>query len=379
MAGTTLPWMIDELRAVYGDPGALPTSDPFELILWENVAYLAPDERRAAAFEVLRARVGTTPAQILSAPDELLREIAAAGILPDQQAAKLRQCARVAVADLHADLSAACRLPPARARKALQRFPAIGEPGADKILLFSGSHLLFALESNGLRVLLRLGFGAEAKSYAATYRSVQEAVRDQVVMESEWLISAHQLLRRHGLEICRRTRPRCEVCPLAEVCERYSVDQHYRVVDDGHAAGACADVVTTGAGDSSATELREPTTVPRFVAANVTVLVSDFERALAFYTATLGLPVTARYGDEWAELQVPGLTIALHPAGRRGLGGNRQTNVAIGFQVERLEPALAALAARGVAFTMGGEDGGGPRLAHFADPDGTPLYLCELT
>ena len=34
-----------------------------------------------------------------------------------------------------------------------------GEPGAEKVLLFSGSAPVLALDSNALRVLLRLGFG----------------------------------------------------------------------------------------------------------------------------------------------------------------------------------------------------------------------------
>jgi endonuclease III len=29
---------------------------------------------------------------------------------------------------------------------------------------------------------------------------------------------AHLLLKRHGQELCRRTRPRCAECPLAAGC-----------------------------------------------------------------------------------------------------------------------------------------------------------------
>jgi hypothetical protein len=52
------------------------------------------------------------------------------------------------------------------ARRALQKFPGIGAPGADKILLFTKTHALPALDSNGLRVLVRLGLAKEAKSYS---------------------------------------------------------------------------------------------------------------------------------------------------------------------------------------------------------------------
>jgi endonuclease-3 len=98
----------------------------------------------------------------------------------------------------------------------------IGEPGAEKILSFCRAHPIFALESHGLRVLLRLGFGKEQKNYASSYRSVQEAVAKGLKRDCDWLIRAHQLLRQHGQEICRRTHPDCPPCPLTKVCGYYA-------------------------------------------------------------------------------------------------------------------------------------------------------------
>jgi endonuclease-3 len=54
-------------------------------------------------------------------------------------------------------------LPP-KAKKLLMRFPMIGEPGAEKILLFCGALAVLALESNGLRVLVRVGVAEERKT-----------------------------------------------------------------------------------------------------------------------------------------------------------------------------------------------------------------------
>ena len=54
------------------------------------------------------------------------------------------------------------------------QFPMIGEPGAEKILLFCGLLNVLALESNGLRVLTRLGCGEERKELCRGYKSVRE-------------------------------------------------------------------------------------------------------------------------------------------------------------------------------------------------------------
>src|SRR5262249_14962271 len=92
------------------------------------------------------------------------------------------------------------------------------EPGAEKILLFALHQPILALDSNGLRVLLRLGYGTEERSYAATYRSVQDAASAQLSSDPAALIQAHLLLRRHRQEICRRSDPCCAACPLSDEC-----------------------------------------------------------------------------------------------------------------------------------------------------------------
>jgi len=52
-------------------------------------------------------------------------------------------------------------------------------------------------------------------------------------------------------------------------------------------------------------------------------------------------------------------------------------SVSLGFGVDHLESAMAALQGKGVQFKGGITEDPGVRLAHFADPDGTPLYLAQ--
>src|SRR2546422_5867293 len=116
------------------------------------------------------------------------------------------------------DLKQALKLPLAKAKQALRKFPSIGEPSAEKILMFTRSYPVLGLDSNGLRVLLCLGFGAEKKNYTGTYRAVQEAVAHQLKEDYDWLIGAHLLLRRHGKELCKTNAPLCEKCPVRKSC-----------------------------------------------------------------------------------------------------------------------------------------------------------------
>jgi endonuclease III len=221
MTRISLPEVVERLAAHYG-PQELPNiAGPWQMILWENVAYLADDDRRREAFQMLKKRVGIEPPQIASASDEALLQVTSHGILADQFAKKLRKCAQITLEEFDGDLRPVLKLPFPKAKKALQKFPGIGEPGAEKILLFSRTYPALALESNGLRVLLRLGFAEEQKSYATTYRLVKRAVEGELENSYSWLIQAYLLLRRHGQELCKNSKPECKKCPLAPDCDFY--------------------------------------------------------------------------------------------------------------------------------------------------------------
>ncbi len=217
----TFTEIIESLEAHYGDVEP-PSRDPLELIILENIAYLADDKRREIAFAELRGRVGIEPANILQAKRNILAGITKAGILPEIGVEKLLQIARIALEEFDSDLNHVLRMPMAQALKALKKFPGIGQPGAEKILLFCGVLPVLALESNGLRVLLRLGYGQEAKSYSSTYRSVQSALSSDAPKECAPLTRVHMLLRKHGKELCKLSRPQCEICPVKRCCWYFS-------------------------------------------------------------------------------------------------------------------------------------------------------------
>jgi endonuclease III len=211
--------IIEELQNFYGPPEPPKITDPLGMILLENVAYLVSDERREQAIDTLRERVGLTPPEILTAHEETLLEVARlGGMHPAARVEKLRRIAQTALQEFEGDLDKVLKLPLAQAKKSLKKFPGIGDPGAEKILLFSKTHPILALDSNGLRVLLRLGYGEERKSYSSTYRSAQEAVKDEMKKDYDWLIAAHQLLHRHGRELCKMKTPICAPCPLKRYC-----------------------------------------------------------------------------------------------------------------------------------------------------------------
>ena len=219
-ARASLPSLIDRLESLYGSPAPPAVTDPFEMIVADSAAYLVDDDRRARVFARLREEVGLDPEDVLGTPTPVLVEVIRdGGMLPEHRAEKLVKAANTALEIGLDRLRELIRTDPKKAGKLLQKFPGIGEPGADKILLFSRAKRTLGADSNVLRVLVRLGFGeGDETHYTRMYRSAAEAVAPQLPEDYPWLISAHQLLRRHGQEICRRSAPVCEACPLTEGC-----------------------------------------------------------------------------------------------------------------------------------------------------------------
>lgn len=108
----------------------------------------------------------------------------------------------------------------------------------------------------------------------------------------------------------------------------------------------------------------------------MTIMVANMDQSVGFYTEKLGLALRFRAGDDWAEVNSPGVRIGLHPA-RAGAPGAATAAVSLGFEVTDIDAAMAELKGRGVNFPAPVVDGGAERIAHFADPDGTALYLFQ--
>jgi catechol 2,3-dioxygenase-like lactoylglutathione lyase family enzyme len=112
---------------------------------------------------------------------------------------------------------------------------------------------------------------------------------------------------------------------------------------------------------------------------NVTVLVSNMDRAVRFYTEMLGLKLAYRFGDHWAAVEVGrGLTIGLHPASGESPAG-KKGSMSIGLELTgSIHEAVAELQAKGVQFHGPIREGKSGSFAYFDDPDGNTLYLTEL-
>ena len=98
------------------------------------------DERRAIAFKALSLEVGLRPTDILGVSRAQLTEFTQpGGIHAAVRAERLKESAHIVLNEFGGNLAAVLKLPLTKSIRALKKFPSIGEPGAEKILLFTRS------------------------------------------------------------------------------------------------------------------------------------------------------------------------------------------------------------------------------------------------
>ena len=214
--------ILAKLQRHHGAPPLPPAKGPFELVMWENACYLLPDERRAQVFEALRAPARPQRRRPCGKPrrNVLLPLARLGGMRPETRVFRWREIARITREQFAGDLDQILTWDYAKARKALQQFPNIGQPGAEKILMYCGSAPGLPLEWNGVRVLARIGYGRVAPQELRS--NVQERTRCRSGPNSRGartsIASAHLLLRTHGKTLCRDARPLCAECPVCPMC-----------------------------------------------------------------------------------------------------------------------------------------------------------------
>lgn len=113
---------------------------------------------------------------------------------------------------------------------------------------------------------------------------------------------------------------------------------------------------------------------------NATVFISNMDRAVRFYTETLGLKLTSRFDDHWATVEAgKGLTIGLHPASPKYPAPGTKGSIMLGLEVdEPLDRVTARLGEKGVRIQGSIVQDGAGKFLHLEDPDGNEIYLWEV-
>ena len=100
-------------------------------------------------------------------------------------------------------------------RDELTRLPGVGRKTANVVLSNAFGVPAIAVDTHVFRVANRIGL-AEAKDVEKTEQQLMQNIPEQ-----DWG-KAHHWLIYHGRQVCAARAPKCETCPVAEVCDAVS-------------------------------------------------------------------------------------------------------------------------------------------------------------
>ena len=209
---TTLRDVYQRLFDTFGPQHWWPGESPVEIMVgavltqntnWRNVEKAIENLRQAELLDVLALH--DVPLEEL---EELIRPAGYFRI----KARRLHNLLELIVDGYDGSLDAMFRTGLPSLREQLLGVSGIGPETADSILLYAGGLPIFVVDAYTHRVLARHGWIGSDADYGEIQDYFQSYLPDDAALYNEY----HALLVHLGKHYCRKSKPQCDNCPLAE-------------------------------------------------------------------------------------------------------------------------------------------------------------------
>ncbi|MGI0148543.1 MAG: endonuclease III domain-containing protein [Thermoplasmata archaeon] len=186
--------------------------DPFEILVSIVMSQNSTDAMTEKVMRALAAEMPVRPETLARTNTaKIVRILRPAGLAP-QKVPRIQRLAREVIRRYDGDLASLLDLSTAEARNALMDLPGIGPKTADVWLsLFAGRDTM-PVDTHIARLAQR-------------WRLVHRGRYEDITAKLKELIPPKQRARGHlvliqfGREVCQARRPRCETCPVYDLCD----------------------------------------------------------------------------------------------------------------------------------------------------------------
>ncbi len=203
----------ERLLAAFGPQRWWPGDSPFEImvgaVLVQNTAWRNVER----AIENLREAGVMQPCALYALPPAELAELIRPAGYYQVKAKRLRNLLKFVLDEFDGSLDAMFRVSLSTLREQLLAIHGIGPETADAILLYAGGLPTFVVDTYTHRILARHGW----IDYDADYHQIKDQFESDLPADAPLYNEYHALLVRVGKDYCKRTSPKCETCPLAEM------------------------------------------------------------------------------------------------------------------------------------------------------------------
>jgi len=197
----------------YGPQHWWPAETPFEVIVGALLMHQTAWRNVAEAIRNLKAAGLLDARALASASIPVIRKHVKVAGLYRTKPTRLRNFCLHFLARSGGDLRGYFDRPLEAVRDDLLSQAGVGPETADSILLYAGGHAVFLVDAYTIRIGRRVGL-FDSDDYDQAQRHFEAHVPRDLGMFQEY----HALLVAHAKALCRPA-PRCETCPLQDLCD----------------------------------------------------------------------------------------------------------------------------------------------------------------
>ena len=204
--------VMTQLGEAYGPVEWEPRYNPAEELVYTILSQHTSDINSERAFLNLMSVFGTLGA-IADASTDDIEEAIKSGGLAKQKSVRIKQVLNIVRSDVGSfDLSFLGEMPLDESKAWLKDLPGVGPKTAAIILCFSLGMPAMPVDTHIYRVSQRLGLIGKKVSADKAHDILEPMVSQEDVF------AFHMYLIKHGRQICKAQRPRCDECVLAWGC-----------------------------------------------------------------------------------------------------------------------------------------------------------------
>lgn len=199
--------VLDELQKLYPDAHCeLNFTNTFELLVSTILSAQSTDVRVNIVTKDLFKEHNTPESMLKLSQEELQEKIRSIGFYRNKSK-NILNTSRILIEDYDSKVP--------DTREELMKLPGVGRKTANVVISNAFGKQAIAVDTHVFRVSNRIGL-ADSDKIDGTEQDLMNNIP-----ENEWSKS-HHLLIFHGRTICKARSPKCEICPIKDVCFYYA-------------------------------------------------------------------------------------------------------------------------------------------------------------
>jgi len=200
----------DKLYRHFGPQSWWPGETPFEVIVGAILTQNTNWQNVAKAINNLKQAKVLSPKKLYSLPRPRLAQLIRPSGYFNIKAKRLKEFLDFLFKNYNGSLKKMFSRPVEDLRKEILSVKGIGPETADSILLYAGGFPVFVVDAYTKRIFSR----QKLLSEDAEYHQVQELFTRSLKKDVQLYNEYHALIVRLGKDFCKKTKPRCEACPI---------------------------------------------------------------------------------------------------------------------------------------------------------------------